>query len=260
MEIRKLVILFVCVLCCGCSDEVDAIEATAAPAPCVPGQGNFCLCLDGEYGFQTCSKDGTTYSDCVCPLPDAGENESAVPDAAAPCPSSVPAQDCPQGWFECALGPLAQIAPSSLIKSTGPAVYWYGADRRRYVFPNEKTYRTWFPLGEACPAIHPVSPEDLASVNNGGSVCYRPGTRLVKITTDPKTYAVSHGCVLRWVESEALSAEMFGPDWATLIDDVSDAFYGNYSFGKPIASAADYDRAAELASSPTPDEDLGLKP
>ena len=38
----------------------------------------------------------------------------------------------------------ATIQAGDLIKASQAAVYYYGADGKRYVFPNEKTYKTWY--------------------------------------------------------------------------------------------------------------------
>ena len=61
---------------------------------------------------------------------------------------------------------------------------------------------------------------------------YKPGVRMVKITTDPKVYAVSKGGVLRWVSSPDVATDIYGADWAEHVDDISDAFFFNYSFFK----------------------------
>src|SRR4030042_1253399 len=38
----------------------------------------------------------------------------------------------------------ATISSGDLIKASTPAVYYYAADGGRYVFPNEKTFKTWY--------------------------------------------------------------------------------------------------------------------
>lgn len=121
-----------------------------------------------------------------------------------------------------------------LIKASGPAVYYYAADNRRYVFPNEKTYYSWF---RDFSSVRTISDGELASILIGGNVTIRPGTRMVKIQTDPKTYAVDHDGVLHWVESEALASALYGPLWNQRIWDVPDAFFVNYSIGSSISTA-----------------------
>ena len=95
-----------------------------------------------------------------------------------------------------------EIAPGSLIQAEGStAVYYLASDNKRYVFPNEKTYNTWY---ADFSEVQVITLEQLQTYMIGGNVTYRPGTRLVKITTDPKTYAVEPGGVLRWITSESV--------------------------------------------------------
>jgi hypothetical protein len=82
----------------------------------------------------------------------------------------------------------------------------------------------------------------------------------VKITTDPKVYAVAKGGVLRHVGSESVAAALYGADWAQRIDDVPDPFFVNYALGSPILEASDFDKDAETAGSPTISADKGLAP
>lgn len=155
--------------------------------------------------------------------------------------------------------PSASAAPleqGQLIKSTTPAVYYLGQNGKRYVFPTEHIFHSWY---ADFSLVKTISDAELASYPIGGNVTYRPGTRLVKITTDPKVYAVSHGGVLRWVKTETIAQTIFGPDWNKMIDDVPDAFFINYqSNGQPIEQASDYSINTEQQTSPTIDADRAL--
>jgi hypothetical protein len=120
----------------------------------------------------------------------------------------------------------------TLIKNkTLPAVYYCGADGKRYVFVNDKDYFSWYPDFSN---VQTISDATLGSITIGGNITYRPGTRMVKIQSDPKVYAVARGGVLRWVSTEAIARALFGDNWNKLIDDVSDAFFVNYRIGDPI--------------------------
>ncbi len=125
-------------------------------------------------------------------------------------------------------------SPGQLIKASGPAVYYFASDMKRYVFPNEKTYFSWYMNFNS---VQTISDSELASYPIGGNVTIRPGTNLVKITTDPKVYAVSPNGVLHWVESEALAISLYGSSWASRVVDVPDGFFVNYSIGASISSA-----------------------
>ncbi|MFH1098683.1 MAG: hypothetical protein V1723_02060, partial [Candidatus Uhrbacteria bacterium] len=120
------------------------------------------------------------------------------------------------------LTPLAASAAApatgSLIKiSSVPAVYYYGADAKRYVFPTEKTFKTWY---ADFSSVQVIADADLFAIPIGGNVTYRPGVKMVKITTDPKVYAVSKGGVLRHVATEAVASALFGATWNTQVNDI----------------------------------------
>lgn len=114
------------------------------------------------------------------------------------------------------------------------AVYYLADDGKRYAFPNAQTFFTWY---ENFDSVVTVDAGELASYMLGGNVTYRPGTRLVKIQTDPKVYAVEPGGILRWVQSEAIMTSLYGSDWNRRIDDVADTFFLNYTVGAPLSSA-----------------------
>jgi len=128
------------------------------------------------------------------------------------------------------------LQSGSLIKGESfTAVYYYGADGKRYVFPNEKTYFTWFSNFDN---VVVISDSELGSILIGGNVVYKPNSRLVKITTDPKVYWVGDYGQLRHVSTESIAITLFGTGWNTKIDDVADAFFTNYMIGEPIETAS----------------------
>jgi len=130
---------------------------------------------------------------------------------------------------------------ASLIKGSTPAVY-YLDEGKRYVFPNEKVFFTWY---QDFSQVQSVSDEELASYQIGGNVTYKPGARLVKIQSDPKVYAVAAGGALRWLTSEDAARALYGDDWSKRVDDIPDAFFFSYRQGEAVASAADFDMEAE---------------
>lgn len=133
-----------------------------------------------------------------------------------------------------ALPSVASAAtPGELIKASTPAVYYFAADGKRYVFPNEKTYFSWF---NDFSSVRTISDAELASYLIGGNVTIRPGTKLVKITTDSKVYAPSHDGVLHWIESESVATALYGASWASRVVDVPDVFFINYSIGSSLSS------------------------
>ncbi len=128
--------------------------------------------------------------------------------------------------------------PGDLIKGSSATVYYFAADGRRYVFPNSKTYFTWY---KDFSNVKQISDGQLSTIPLGRSnVTYRPGYKMIKITTDPKTYVVDQGGFLRHVTSEQLAQTLYGLSWKNQIDDVPDEFFVNYKVGTAIQTASDY--------------------
>lgn len=127
------------------------------------------------------------------------------------------------------------LKSGSLVKGSWQSVYYYGADGKRYVFPNEKTYMTWYVNFDV--VIH-ISDDLLGSIPIGGNVTYKPNTRLVKITTDPKVYFVDKEGTLRHLATEEIAKSLYGYDWYKKVDDIPDAYFVNYKIGDPLKTAS----------------------
>jgi len=155
-------------------------------------------------------------------------------------------------------GDLIKIPDDNDVKTlSDTAVYYYAVNGKRYVFPNEKTYFTWYPDFSKVKIV-PIDQMSLIPI--GGNVTVRPGTRMLKFQTDTKTYIVTRGGVLRWAKTEDVARGWFGADWNTYIDDVSEAFYVNYTFGEPVASPLDLALDVIKDATHTIDQDKGLAP
>ena len=155
-----------------------------------------------------------------------------------------------------AAGNLIKLACLVGAKLDDPcrSVYYLAANGKRYVFPNQKTFQTWY---QDFSTVQIVGSAELSSYPIGGNVTYRPGKQLVKITTDPKVYAVGGNATLRWVTTAELAAQLFGADWVSLVEDVPDAFFVNYSIGSEITASSQYDRTALLNAAQTFASELG---
>jgi hypothetical protein len=57
---------------------------------------------------------------------------------------------------------------------------------------------------------------------------------MIKIQSDPRTYVVARGGILRWVRSEAIAARLYGANWNQFIDDVDVAFFVSYRMGDDV--------------------------
>ncbi|MEK7529699.1 MAG: hypothetical protein AAB570_02140 [Patescibacteria group bacterium] len=136
------------------------------------------------------------------------------------------------------------------------AVYYYGSDGFRYVFPNSSTYFTWY---ENFNGVKFISDAQLGDIPIGGNVTYRPGVKMIKIQSDPKTYAVGENGSLHHVPSPEVATALYGSNWNKHIDDVPDAFFGNYSFDTALSSAADFNKATVTATASSINVDRGLQ-
>lgn len=165
-----------------------------------------------------------------------------------------------------AAGVLAAVVPAqaSTTPSSGqlirgesfPAVYYVGADGFRYVFPTDKTYFTWYSNFDD---VIWITDTELGKMQIGGNVTYRPGVKMVKIQSDPKTYAVDQDGTLRHIATESVATSLYGSTWNTQIDDIPDAFFGNYTIGDPIVSASDYSATSSMSASSTVNLDKDLE-
>ena len=148
-----------------------------------------------------------------------------------------------------------KLAGSVVIGPKTTTKFYLARDGKRYVFPDEtKTFETWYPNGGA---VVRLTQSELEKYPLGGNVCYKPGTRLIRITSDTRIFAVSHGCVLRPL-NEGTAARIFGANWDKSLDTLQDYYFTNYKIGGVISTTQDYSIAAEQGSSQTIDADKGL--
>lgn len=114
------------------------------------------------------------------------------------------------------------------------AVYYLARDGKRYTFPNETVFLSWY---KDFTVVRRVTDATLASLSVGGNVTVRPGTFLVKIVSDPKVYAVEPGSVLRPIATEAIAHTLYGADWILKVRDIDPTLFGNYAIGDAMLSA-----------------------
>lgn len=132
----------------------------------------------------------------------------------------------------------ADAKPGDLIKMSGlSSVYYLGADNKRYVFPNETTFKSWF---KDFSSVKTIAQSELESYSLGSNATIRPGTKLVKITTDPKVYAIEGAGVLKWIPTEATAKTLYGDNWAKKVVDVPDSYFTNYTVSSEQVSATAY--------------------
>jgi hypothetical protein len=154
------------------------------------------------------------------------------------------------------VGSLIKIPDDGDVKTlSDTAVYYYASNGKRYVFPNEKTYFTWY---NDFNNVQIIPIDQMALIPIGGNVTYRPASKLVKFQTDPKVYLPTKGGILRWAQTEDIVRNWFGENWNRQVDDISEAFYVNYKFGDPIGGPYDVSLQVIRDTAPTVNENLGL--
>lgn len=144
----------------------------------------------------------------------------------------------------------------TLVKTPSTkAVYYIASNGKRYVFPNEMTYKTWYPDFSG---VQTISDLDMAVITIGGNVTFRPGSKLIKLGFSPLVYAVSKGGVLRGFMNEATATCVYGQGWNSEIYVMGDAFFSNYTIGSQISACDQYGRTSEYTTTTTINQNLGL--
>ncbi len=141
-------------------------------------------------------------------------------------PVSTPGLELPQAI------PL-QNSDRIMIQGSN-TVYLYTADGRRHAFFNEKHYQSWF---SDFAKIKIIPAPQLAAIPLGKNMRIRAGTWLVKITSDPKVYAVEPGGLLRWLKTEELARLLYGPNWTQRVIDLDVTVFNDYWIGPPVTEA-----------------------
>ncbi len=122
---------------------------------------------------------------------------------------------------------------------TCKAVYYYGNDGKRHVFPNEGVFFTWY---NSFDDVVSVSQDFMSSLTIGKNVTYRPGSVVVKFDSSSKVYAIQADHTLRHYTTTSLLKSDYGSTWTDSLVKVPDSLYSNYTIGNEIDSTSDYDR------------------
>lgn len=115
------------------------------------------------------------------------------------------------------------------------AIYSIGCDGLKHLFPNQIIFKSWWQNFED---VSFVEKNTLDSDNLSDRVTIRPGTYLVKSSSDPKVYAVEPGAVLRWIPNEATAELLYGKNWNKIIIDIPGELLPDYVMGQPLTGSA----------------------
>jgi len=147
---------------------------------------------------------------------------------------------------------ITAMQSGDLVKtSTGSAVYYYGADGKKYLFPTKAIYSSWY---TSYNTVKTVSVAELNGKTLGGNVTVRPAklVQFVSMDTpwrimDSKVYAVSSGGTLQWVKTATVARAIFGNNWESQIAAVPEVFKTNYKFGTDISATSNYSLGTQQA-------------
>jgi len=126
-------------------------------------------------------------------------------------------------------GVTKKTISGNLVKIDGNAAVYLVEDGKRYSFPNQKTYASWY--GNNFYSVVSIAPATLASYRLTANITFKPGS-LVKLPTVPKVYLVTDNGGLRWVTSaEKLKALGLS---LSQVKDLPESFFSNYTVGADI--------------------------
>lgn len=148
------------------------------------------------------------------------QTPTSTPEVVPPSPAVLPP------------GALEKPDPHSLVRGSSSEIYYIATSGKRYFFPSEMVFKTWY---DSFADVHIVSDAVLAQFPLAGIVRVRPGTVLIKIMSDPKVYGVEPDGTLRWIQTEAIAATLFGKNWNTLVRDMDVSLFQGYAIGDIIS-------------------------
>lgn len=125
----------------------------------------------------------------------------------------------------------AAFVTGDLVKGPNSDAVYYVNGTTKHVFPDKKTYMTWYANFDA---VKKVTVAELDTLTTGAAVSYRPGTKFVTHPNTANVYAVEGGAVLRKITSETCAATVYGSDWAKWVQDVHEVTFGGYTMGADI--------------------------
>ena len=113
-------------------------------------------------------------------------------------------------------------------------VYYVGLDAKRHPFINSQVYFTWY---ENFDTVRTIDTSVLSEMTLGAPVLTRPGTMMVKIQSDPRTFAVEPGdYTIRWVPTEEVAVALFGSTWNQRIMDIEPTYFARFTMGSDMTA------------------------
>lgn len=119
-----------------------------------------------------------------------------------------------------------------LVRSyNSSSVYCLMNNGQRLAFPNDLTFLSWEANFDE---VRFVDDGFIREFDLTRNATFRPGT-LVKSASTAEVYVVTDAFgTMRHVPSEERAIELWGENWASLVFDIPDEFFTNYTIGQPI--------------------------
>ncbi|MDD4290046.1 MAG: delta-60 repeat domain-containing protein [Patescibacteria group bacterium] len=106
------------------------------------------------------------------------------------------------------------------------AVYFIDMNQVRHAYINESIWYSYFDSNTFF-TIPSVSSRKLESYPLGKNVPFNANS-LVKVPSIPKVYRISASGALQWIKTENAANRLYGPNWNTLIYDISETSFRDY--------------------------------
>ncbi len=90
-----------------------------------------------------------------------------------------------------------------------------------------------------------MSDVSLAAFPLGKSVAYRPGSWMIKFPSLSTVYLVARGGVLLPITNGDVANQLYGANWNSRIDVISESFYSNFTIGGGINSRSQFNPETE---------------
>lgn len=108
------------------------------------------------------------------------------------------------------------------LDKPGATVYYIGEDGKKYIFPESKTYFTWYNNFDD---VIKVTISELDKYPDGGIMPYKAGIKLITHQNTANVYAVEPNGVLRKIPSVEVAENLYGADWASMVQDVLPGYF-----------------------------------
>jgi hypothetical protein len=115
--------------------------------------------------------------------------------------------------------------------------YYYASDNKRYTFPDETSFKSWFPKTDLN-EVKIADLETLYETSLGGNVPLRPGS-LIMTETDPKIYMITNNIEMKIFGNSTLLETLYGQDYQNLITDIPNKFFTQYNITGAINQPQD---------------------